>query len=140
MAAGDFDDTVKLLDVATRRQVGNLLTGGAGPVDTVAFSPDGQTLASGSFDGTARLWDVTTQEEIGDPLMVSGKPYVRSVAFSPNGESLATGSEDGKVRLWDVAYLVNTPSYLCTRVGHSLTLTQWTRYIPSGPAYQNICP
>jgi WD40 repeat protein len=34
------------------------LTGHAGPVTALVFSPDGKTLASGSQDGTVLLWDM----------------------------------------------------------------------------------
>ena len=36
------------------------LKGHTSSVDSVAFSPDGGTLASGSSDNTIRLWDAVT--------------------------------------------------------------------------------
>src|SRR5262249_18760333 len=33
-------------------------------VSSVAFSPDGKTLASGEYDHAIRLWDVATGKEI----------------------------------------------------------------------------
>ena len=92
---------MRLWDVATRRQIGDPLTGHTSPVNSVAFSPDGKTLASGSADGTVRLWDVATRRQIGNNL--TGGSAVNSVAFSPDGKTLASGSADDTVRLWDVA-------------------------------------
>lgn len=43
--------------MATGRQIGPPLAGPA-EVLSVAFSPDGKTLATTSRDGGARLWDV----------------------------------------------------------------------------------
>jgi WD40 repeat protein len=70
-------------------------------VRSVAFSPDGQTLASGSHDNTVRLWDVSTGREL--RRMQGHYDGVTSVAFNPNGQVLASGSSDNTVRLWDVA-------------------------------------
>ena len=39
------------------------LQGHRNGVHSVAYSPDGKTLASGSFDGTIKLWDVATGKE-----------------------------------------------------------------------------
>jgi WD40 repeat protein/transcriptional regulator with XRE-family HTH domain len=79
-----------------------VLAGHSGPVYSMAFSPDGKTLASSGQDSLVRLWDVATGRQIGHPLPVPGSA-VYSVAFSPDGTTLASGSLYGGVRLWDVA-------------------------------------
>ena len=79
-----------------------ILHGHSAPIFSVAFGPDGRTLASGSDDGTVRLWDTRTNKQLGDPL-TGHDGTVYGVAFSPDGRRLATSGADHTVRLWDVA-------------------------------------
>ncbi|BAY65252.1 protein kinase [Calothrix brevissima NIES-22] len=77
------------------------LKGHSNPVDSVAISPDGNTLASGSWDNTIKLWNLATGEQI---RTFSGhSDTVNSVAFSPNGNTLASGSWDKTIKLWNLA-------------------------------------
>ena len=69
-------------------------------VFSVAFSPDGSTLASGSEDATIKLWDVATGTL--KATLEGHEDWVFSVAFSPDGSTLASGSEDATIKLWDV--------------------------------------
>ena len=73
----------------------------AGSVNSVAFSPDGSTLASAGLDGTVEVWDVATDTQLGSPLTATAGS-VSSVAFSPDRRTLAFADVDGTVRLWDV--------------------------------------
>jgi hypothetical protein len=67
-------------------------------VRSVAFSPDGKTLASGGEDGTVKLWDAVGGNETAS--LTGHKGRVRSVAFSPDGKTLASGGAFGTLKLW----------------------------------------
>ena len=73
---------VGLWDTATGRQTATLAEGR--PVDSVAFSPDGQTLAAGDINGDVGLWDTATGRRTA--TLGRGSP-VFSVAFSPDGQT-----------------------------------------------------
>ena len=87
---------VFLYDASTLEEVRYIPTDA--PVRSIAFAPDGQTLASGSRDGTVRLWRVADGTLL--RTLEGHTAWVRSVAFAPDGQTLASGSEDGTVRLW----------------------------------------
>ena len=98
----------QLWDVTTGQQIGGPLSGDTGTVASVAFSPDGKTLATGSWDGTARLWDVGMDPYslIENPPGQQGTDPIYSVAFGPACNTLATGASTDThvtVQLWDTA-------------------------------------
>lgn len=76
------------------------LGGHEGPVNAVAFAPDGRTLATAGSDGTVILRRVADRRTIAT-FTLPGR--VRAVAFSPDGSTLAATSTDGPARLWDTS-------------------------------------
>jgi WD40 repeat protein len=112
LATGGADGTAILWDLANPIQPQprgqplrghRPIAGHRGEVTSVAFAPDGHTLATASDDGTAILWDLANPIQPrprGQPL-TGHHSLVSSVAFADGGRTLATGSHDGTVILWD---------------------------------------
>jgi WD40 repeat protein len=132
-----------LTDPAHPQRIGQPLTGHTGSVCSVAFAPDGHTLATVS-DGTAMLWDLThaaQPQQIGQPLVGHTKA-VLAVAFAPDGYTLATGSADQTVILWDLAGLISirdhTLQLACVRTAGALDPGEWSRLVPGLP-YEDSC-
>jgi len=93
--------STKVMSTSTPRSffsLQNNLKGHTLDVSSLAFSPDGLSLASGSYDYYIKLWDIAKGEQTQSIAMPSA---VESIAFSPGGELLAVGTRDGKVRLFD---------------------------------------
>jgi WD40 repeat protein len=90
---------VRAIDTATGK---DLLPrrGHVAPLNVVAISPDGGTLASAGEDRVVKLWDLADGRVLHSLAVHTGAVW--GLAFSPDGTLLASGSRDGTIALWDV--------------------------------------
>jgi len=98
---GGNDGYARLWEAAARRPLGQPLRTDRKYVGSwsLAFSPDGTTLATASGQGVF-LWDTRTQQLQG-PLSDEGR--MRCVAISPDGKSCAAGGWTKNACFWDIA-------------------------------------
>jgi WD40 repeat protein len=92
----------------TLRQV---LRGHTGPINRIAWSPDGSYLASPSEDKTIRIWDTRSGACV--RTLQGHKDIVNSVTWSPDSKMLASGRTSMiKLSIFGTPKLGNCSKYL----------------------------
>jgi WD40 repeat protein len=98
LASGSEDNSAKLWDGSTGRELLNLRGVTVGGVGAVALSNDGRLLATGGDSLT--LWNLGTGEDLVTfPGLRGG---VLNLVLSPDGKTVATEGPNEPAKLWDV--------------------------------------
>jgi FOG: WD40 repeat len=99
VAVGGNKGGVHIFSVADKQDISTFTTV-SNAATSVAFSPDGQTIAFGDTASTG----LANASSVGMRRLLEGADFCGySVVFSPDGKTLATGCQDGTVRLWNLA-------------------------------------
>lgn len=101
-ASESGNNTILLLDVgsgAYKAVLSTPQTWNSDGVASIAFSPDGKTVASGSYR-ELRIWDVPSATL--KATLEGHSQWISNVVFSPDGRTLASTGYSSPIRLWDV--------------------------------------
>ncbi len=103
---GTANHYVKRYNIIENKELQSLKADG--PIQCVAFSPNGRQFAAGSSPinlldslGSLYLWSLDGDTE--RPFAETGRWRTTSIAFlPPEGERLVSGNDQGAIHLWDV--------------------------------------
>jgi WD40 repeat protein len=115
---------------------GQPLAGHNGAVDSLDFSPNGNSLVTLSEDGKLRLWDVATRKLIGAPLPVSNTGG--SVRFFPDGKHVLGVFKSGAGIVWSVDP-ADWAAKACNIAHRNLSRGEWTEFL-GRRQYRDVCP
>lgn len=137
------DHDVKLWDTQTGKHItlktstnwGNRILDTVGlhrnRIYTLAFSPDGKSIAAGGEDNTVYLWKIP---EIRPNTILKHDHVVSELTFSLDGKLLASGDTSGKIYLWEL----KTGQRITTYNGHGVFISGLT-FASDGNTLASVC-
>lgn len=125
---GREDNTIQIWKIATKQCVTGpdhqclTYTGHTAPIEALAWSPSGRSIASASDDQTVQVWDAFSMKQVS--LYRDPGSKVTALAWSPDGTRLVLGDEHNHVQTWDALTGTNRTSYR----GHTgaITFVGWS--------------
>jgi serine/threonine protein kinase/WD40 repeat protein len=131
LATGSDDETVRLWDMASGAQLGEL-TGHVATISDVAFAQDGR-LASASLDGTVRIWEPKSGRLLRSLDGHTGP--VKSLSWFADGKRLAAADSPkpelpSRIVIWDTTTGKELQVFhgFLDRI-NSVTITEDQRYL-----------
>lgn len=105
LVSSSRDQTARVWDVASGREL-HKFTGFRCSVKSVAFTPDGRTVAASGNDGMIKLWDLKTGNELHSFVHINSADIdmsVYSIAFDRTGKTIYGANGDGTISEWNIA-------------------------------------
>jgi serine/threonine protein kinase/uncharacterized protein YjiK len=107
------------ISIVTVHQIGEISRweGMWDSINSVVFSPDGQTLAAATDEDLVRVWRVSDNTPL---LALEGhEDDVNDAVFAPDGRTLVSASDDETLRVWETS----TGGHIRTLKGHEGDVT-----------------
>ncbi|MEQ9236608.1 MAG: pentapeptide repeat-containing protein [Coleofasciculus sp. E2-BRE-01] len=94
----DLQRFLRIKESINSQEKVQIISAATGIIDSLAFSPDGQTLFAGSRDRSVKIWNISNGDLI--RILKGNSSWVEEIAISSDGKTLVTGSTLGEIKTW----------------------------------------
>jgi WD40 repeat protein len=135
LAIASLLQVVRIFEISTQLEflLKTTYSNHTGPIQAVAWAPDGIRIASAADDKTIQIWNALT----GNHLLTytAHDTTIKAITWSPDGKSIASAGHDGTIQIWDT--LTGNHVFTFRKHNGSVYTVAWSpdgEYIASGGA------